>query len=767
MTLERISVLLVEDNPADARLLREAVREVEGSQIRLSHADTLSSALERLEQEHFDVIMLDLSLPDADGLETVRRAHARAPGVPIVVLTGLDDEDVAIRAVREGAQDYLVKGQVTSHLLVRAMRYATERKRAIEALQRSEEYYRSLIENALDVITVLDRDGRVRYGSPSFERVLGYAPGSLTGANAFELLHPSDRNEVRRMLETGTAHPGATQRFECRFQHADGTWRVFESIGKRFDSQPSSLTGYVLNSRDITERKRADEQLRQANETIRAVIEASPLAVYVLDLHGKIRTWNPAAEEMFGYSAAEAVGQPASIVFSDDEHSFLRRIEDAAEGHLATGSEHRARRKDGSLIDVSVWNSLLRDESGAVTGIVEAVADNSERKRLEEQFRQAQKMEAVGRLAGGVAHDFNNLLTVITGYCAMMVDQVEAGSGIAADLQQILKAAERATALTRQLLAFSRRQVVQPKVVELDSLIDDMHPMLRRLLGENVELVIRTGAPGCKIRVDPGHLEQVIINLTVNARDAMPRGGTLTIETSSRTLEEDGPSRVITLRPGDYAVVEVSDTGIGMDEETLSHLFEPFFTTKEKGRGTGLGLSTSYGIVKQNHGEIVVHSQPGVGTLFTIYLPLVRETPVPERRKADATRSFGGNEVILVAEDEDPVRTVMTDMLRKQGYNVLAAPGGYEALDMAAELGGKLDLLVTDIVMPRMGGRELAETLRRQRPGLKVLFVSGYTEGAIAQSEDLAPGTAFLHKPFTPEDLARKIRELIDAPARK
>jgi PAS domain S-box-containing protein len=763
MTLERISVLLVEDNPADARLLREAVREVEGSLIHLTHVDTLGKALARLDQERFDVVMLDLSLPDADGLQTLVRTHTRAPAVPIVVLTGLDDEDLAIRAVREGAQDYIVKGQVTSHLLVRAMRYATERKRAVEALQRSEEYYRSLIENALDIITVLDPDGRVRYGSPSFERTLGYPQSALTGANAFDLVHPEDGPRVREMLETGTRHPGATQHFEFRLRHRNGTWRVFESIGKRFEAE-SSVNGYVLNSRDITERKRAEEQLRQVNDTLRAVIEASPLAIYVLDPDGRVRTWNPAAEEMFGFRAHEVLNRRLAVVFAEDEHTFQRRLREAVNGHLATGVEQRARRKDGAPLDISIWNSLLKDESGAVTGIVEAVADNTERKRLEEQFRQAQKMEAVGRLAGGVAHDFNNLLTVITGYCAMLLDQLTTNDPMAADMQQILKAAERATALTRQLLAFSRRQVVQPKIVELSALVHDMQPMLRRLLGEHIELAIRTDPDPTKVRVDPGHLEQVIVNLSVNGRDAMPNGGTLTIGTRTVELQDESAQHVITLRPGEYVLLEISDNGTGMDEQTLSHLFEPFFTTKEKGRGTGLGLSTSYGIVKQNHGEILVRSAPGAGSTFTIYLPLVRGAIEAPAGREGSLASYTGSETILVAEDEDDVRTVILDMLRKQGYSVLSAPNGPAALEAAANASDDIDLLITDIVMPKMSGGELARLLRADRPRLKVLFVSGYTEGAIGRSSDLEPGTAFLHKPFTPEDLARHVRELLDQP---
>ncbi len=761
MHLQEINVLLVEDNPADARLLREAIREVEGSQIHLTHVETLGGALKKLDTSRFDVVMLDLSLPDAEGLDTLLRTHNRAPSVPIVVLTGLNDEELAIRAVREGAQDYLVKGQVTSQLLVRAMRYATERKRAIEALQRSEEYFRSLIENAHDIITVLDEGGGIRYSTPSLERTLGYPHAALTGTVIFDLIHPDDRDSSRENLSTGTRHPGATQQFEFRVRHRNGTWRTLEAIGKRFDGE-TTVNGYVLNCRDVTERKRSEEQLRKANDTLRAVIEASPLAIYSLDLDGNVRSWNTAAQELFGFAPTEVLYSQLPIIPVEDEPAFRKRLENAAKGQLAQGAEAKARRRDGSTTEVSIWNAILRDESGEVDGILEAVADITERKRLEEQFRQVQKMEAVGRLAGGVAHDFNNLLTVITGYCQMLLDQLGQGHPMAGDIQQVLKAADRATSLTRQLLAFSRRQIVQPRIVDAAHLMHDMKPMLERLCGENVQLIIRSHASATRVRVDPGNIEQVIVNLVVNARDAMPDGGTVYIEIRSKYVKPETDRQHITVPEGQYLVIEVCDTGTGMTDEVISHLFEPFFTTKEKGRGTGLGLSTSYGIVKQNRGEILVRSRLGQGSTFSIYLPHIDE-PVDAPGAVTPSGAFGGAETILLAEDEDGVRKVVTDMLRKQGYTVLAAVGGTHALEIATRSERPIDLLITDMVMPGMGGRELADQLRALRPGTRVLFVSGYTDSGIVTEGELNSETAFLQKPFTPEDLARKVREVLES----
>ncbi len=759
MNLEQISVLLIEDNPGDARLLREAVKEAEDIAIRLTHVETLARALTRLGEEHFDVIMLDLSLPDAEGLETLVRTHVQAPNIPIVVLTGLDDEDLAVKAVREGAQDYLVKGQVTGRVLVRAMRYATERKRAVEELQRSEEYFRSLIENALDIITVLDEKGIVRYGSPSLERVLGYRVSALNGASILKLIHPDDQQQVLRKLATGVENPGLTQEFHFRMKHSDGTWRVLEAIGKRSDVN-SAVGGFVVNSRDITERTRGEEALQKANETLRAVIETSPLAIYSLDLQGTVKSWNRAAESIFGFPAAEAINAPLPIVFPEDIAHFYARLDQSVRGHLEEGTEGRFRRKDGSAIDVSMWNAQLRDAGGSVTGIVVAVADNTERKRLEEQVRQSQKMEAVGRLAGGVAHDFNNLLTVITGYCQMLLDQLSPSDPLSEDMQQVLKAADRATTLTRQLLAFSRQQIVQPKVVDLDALVKDMDHILKRLVGEDIELTIK----GCcgHVRVDPGQIEQVIVNLVVNARDAMPHGGKLIIETGNRDFGPHSTQHLSGLGPGAYVLLAVSDTGIGIDAATCSHLFEPFFTTKERGRGTGLGLSTSYGIVKQNHGEILVYSKPGLGTTFNIYLPRVNEPVDVETKPVTEWTRQHGAETVLIVEDEEGVRRVMHDMLQQIGYRVLVACGGRQAMDLWRTAEDPIHVLITDVVMPRMGGRELAERLREDAPGLKVLFVSGYTDSAIVHDGVLDAGTHFLQKPFTVEQLAGKVREVLE-----
>jgi two-component system, cell cycle sensor histidine kinase and response regulator CckA len=625
MNLEGISALLVEDNPGDARLFIELVRETGVGYLKLEHVDRLDVALARLSSEHFDVVLLDLSLPDEQGLNTLLRTHAHAPKVPIVILTGLDDEALAVKAVRAGAQDYLVKGRVDGDLLVRSMRYATERWRAVEALERREEHYRSLIEHSLDLISILNVDGTIRYVSPSHERVLGYRLDELVGQNVFAFIHPDDLAGIKESFARGD---GAAS-LESRFRHKDGSWRMLESFGRNLSHVPG-VSGLVVNSRDVTDRK-----------------------------------------------------------------------------------------------------------------------------RLEEQLHHSQRLEAVGRLAGGVAHDFNNLLMVITGYSQMLLDGMHAGDPARTDLEQVVKASERATDLTRQLLAFSRRQVVRPAILSLNVLVHDMDRMLRRVIGEDVEL-IASFAPDLKtVRADPGQLEQVVLNVAVNARDAMPNGGKLTLETANVEVTDEFARTHAAPKVGHYVMLSMRDTGFGMDAEVLTRLFEPFFTTKEN--GTGLGLSTSYGIIKQSGGDIWVDSKPGHGTTFRIYLPVVEELaePVEAPRESPALR---GAETILLVEDEDGVRRVVETMLKRHGYNVLSSASCSDAMSLAERYAGPIHLLITDVVMPGMSGRTMAESLTARRPETKVLYVSGY--GGPLES-DISSG--FLQKPFSTEELALKIRALFPA----
>jgi PAS domain S-box-containing protein len=505
---------------------------------------------------------------------------------------------------------------------------------------------------------------------------------------------------------------------------------------------------------EVGERKRAEEDLADANRRLQAVIDASPLAIIRIDLDGTVRSWNRAAERIFGWTEAEVVGGPLPIV--DGVPEWLAGV---AGGEELAAVPARPSRKDGSQVEVHLWTAPLRNGAGEIRGAISISADFTEQRRLEQQLAQAQKMEAIGRLAGGAAHDFNNLITVIAGYGQILLDAVKNSPALRDAASEVLHASDRAAALAGQLLLFSRRQANQPRVVDLNELIRDLQRMLGRVIGEDVELKTELASSLAAVRVDPGQIEQVIVNLAINARDAMPNGGVLIVETAAVDID-DGAAPAVGVKPGSYVMLGVSDTGCGMSPEVKSHLFEPFFTTKERGRGTGLGLSTVYGIVKQHGGAISVYSEPGHGATVKIYLPQVAEAasapdhtappPVPQ-----------GSETILVVEDEEGVRRLIRDILELQGYHVLEAESGERALETVDACDNTIALLVTDMVMPHMSGRDLAQALGILRPEIKVLFLSGYTERAVIE-HGLDASAAFLQKPFSPDALARKVRGVLD-----
>ncbi|PYT24158.1 MAG: hypothetical protein DMG57_29535 [Acidobacteria bacterium] len=506
------------------------------------------------------------------------------------------------------------------------------------------------------------------------------------------------------------------------------------------------------------------ENLRQANERLKTVIQASPFAIIAMDLEGNVQSWNLAAERIFGWRSEEVIGQPPLFVTSDHLAELREKIEQTASGEPFAGMERRRHKKNGTLIDVEVWTAPLRDAAGSICGMITAMADISEKKKLEEQLRHSQKMEAVGRLAGGVAHDFNNLLTVINGYGHMMLEGLHSADPLRSHSEQILKAGNQAAALTAQLLAFSRRQVIQPKSVDLNHIITAIEKMLRRVIGEDI--VFRTAlSPGLHhVKTDPNQMEQVLINLAANARDAMPNGGTLTLSTANVQLTELEACELADVPPGSYVEITVSDTGEGMDAETRSHLFEPFFTTKARGKGTGLGLSSVYGSVRQNGGGISVRSEPSKGSTFSIYLPKLTQTAQLEVAAAAVhDHASRGNETILLVEDEAPLRNMLREALASAGYHVLEAGDGSEALKKCERAAGSIDLLLTDVVMPLVNGRELAKRLAPILPHMPVIYMSGYADDVIAFHGILEPGTHLIQKPFVPNALLTKVREVLDA----
>jgi two-component system cell cycle sensor histidine kinase/response regulator CckA len=501
-----------------------------------------------------------------------------------------------------------------------------------------------------------------------------------------------------------------------------------------------------------------------ASRILATLIEASPLAIVTFDPEGIVTMWNPAAERIFGWSENEALGTHLPFVPAEKQEEFLALRRRALLGEVFTEPELHRRRADGSPIVVSVSTSPLRRPDGTIYGIMSILTDITYVRRMEEQLRQSQKMEAVGRLAGGVAHDFNNLLTAISGYSDLLLHRLPDYSTLRRDVEEIRKAGDRAAALTRQLLAFSRRQVLQPKVLDLNGVVTKMGQMLRRLVGEDIGLSIDLSPSLSRVKADPGQIEQVIVNLAVNARDAMPDGGRITIATADAELSPAYAAAHPEVRPGPHVLLSVADTGQGMSDETQAHLFEPFFTTKERGKGTGLGLATVYGIVQQSGGHIRVNSAADRGSTFLVYLPRVEapEDGVQGTDRPLLPHPSPGTETVLLAEDEEVLRRLAREILSGNGYKVLEAANGREALLLSEAHRGEIHLLLTDVVMPKMSGRELGERIRLLRPDLRILYMSGYTDDAILRHGVLEDGIPFLQKPFTPEALARKVREVLD-----
>jgi PAS domain S-box-containing protein len=514
------------------------------------------------------------------------------------------------------------------------------------------------------------------------------------------------------------------------------------------------------------QRWHAEAALRASEERFRALVENSSDALLLIDAEGRISYVTPSSERHLGWPLKQMIGRSIfDFIHPDDREMVGVRMAETLSNPLGSVSQEvRFQHADGDWrIMEGVGVNRLDDPS--VGAIVVNARDITERRKLEDQLRHAQKMEAVGQLAGGVAHDFNNLLTAILGYCSLILDEVPEGSPMRQDLIEIQSAGERAASLTRQLLAFSRRQMLQPQVVDINTLVRQLEKLLRRLISEDVELVTALASDLRSVRVDPASVEQILVNLAVNARDAMPLGGQLTIETANVEIDEAYTVTHVAMKSGPYVMMAVGDTGIGMDAALRARVFEPFFTTKEQGRGSGLGLATVYGMVKQSGGYIWVYSEPGHGTVFKVYLPPAKTRVVP--RATDAGRSADtahGWETVLLVEDEDAVRTLAREVLRRHGYVVLEARHGVDALRVAERHTDDIHLMITDVVMPHMSGRETAERLSKGRPKMKVLFMSGYTDHALMHRE-LTPGASFLQKPFTPDNFARKVRHVLDSSA--
>lgn len=638
----------------------------------------------------------------------------------------------------------------------------TERLQAEEGLRRAEEY-RNLFRLANDPIIVFEPEGEVVLDvNDKACEVYGIPRDSFIGMSLKQISQNVAKGEIqlKRLLEVGTY-----QEFESVQFRSDGT-----AINLLINASVIEYQGRVAvlsMNRDVTERKQAEYKLENSVSIIRATLEATADAILVVSNSGEVVTCNQKFLQMWQIADEEALVsgdqwmQQYALNQVKTPDAFLLEVETLlADPDAESWSSIEFR--DGRVIE---QYSQPQRINGQTVGRVWSFRDLSDRKNLEEQLRQSQKLEAVGQLAGGIAHDFNNLLTAIIGYSELTVSEVERDSYLHQSILEIRKAGERAASLTRQLLAFSRRQVMQPRVLDLNDVVVEMNRMLRRLIGENIDLVTALDPDLGRVKADPGQIEQVIINLVVNARDAMPKGGKVVIELSNVYLDKDYAGRHVSIQPGWYAMLAVSDTGCGMTAEVQKRVFEPFFTTKEVGKGTGLGLSTVFGIVKQSGGSIWVYSEIGKGTTFKVYLPLIERVTDKIEVEGERKKVIGGTESILLVEDEETVRRMTCTILAMKGYQVLAAANGAEALRLVEQHQGPIDLILTDVVMPKMDGSKLAEIIIRERPEARVLFMSGYTDDAIVHHGVLAEGIPFIEKPFTPRSLISKVRDVLDTPA--
>ena len=633
------------------------------------------------------------------------------------------------------------------------------RRRLIEG----EKLFRLITENAADMIAVVDMEGKRIFNSLSYEKVLGYSLDELKESSAFEQIHPDDRESVKSAADearrTGVGRP-----LEYRVRHKDGTWRVLESTASVIRDAKGEPQHMVIVNRDVTERKRAAEALRRSEASFRSVVEDAPYGIYRASLSGELVLVNPALQKILGYASQTELLQAnlgTQIYRNPLDHQKVNEL--LLRQQSFNDVEVEWKRKDGTPITVRCSGWPIKDESGRVAFLELFAEDVTERRALERQLRMAQKMEAVGRLSGGIAHDFNNLLGVIIGYSQVLKRSLKPEHPLYEHAEEIEKASQRAVSLTRQLLAFGRQQVLEPVILNMNALVSDMEKMLPRLIGEDIALTLTLDPALGQVKADPGQVEQVIMNLAVNARDAMPDGGKLTIQTANVDLDTAYTHQHPGSRVGSYVMLRVTDTGTGIDPEIQAQIFEPFFTTKERDKGTGLGLATVYGVVKQSGGYIAVDSEKGKGASFSVYLLRVENAVAAPDLSNDAPVSVRGSETILLVEDEESLRKLADMFLRDSGYHVLTAADGAQALQVARQYAGPIHLLLTDVVMPGINGRVLAERLAPSQPGMRILYVSGYTDSFIAGHGVLEAGAHLLHKPFTEESLTRKVRELLDA----
>jgi len=707
------------------------------------------------------LMVLEVDLPDMSGFEICRKIKENPATAHIPVLhlsaTSLDDQS-KVKGLNCGADAYLTQ-PVELSVLIATINALLRMKQAEEKMACLAHQWQSTFDAVKDAIFILDADQRIVRTNQAAEDLFQRPADAMSGRHCWEIVHGTTEPipecpllRVRQSLQRETR--------ELRM----GEFWFEVTVDPILDAE-NRLTGVVHIMSDITERKQAEEKIRQSEESYRNIFQNAQVGLFRTRISdGKILESNDQLARMFGYNNREEfIAEYATWKNYVDPGTRERMLEQIHQNGFIENFEARFYRKDRSIFWAR-YSARLYPEQGWIEGVAQDITEHKrveeERAKLQEQLQQAQKLESIGRLAGGVAHDFNNMLSVVLGYGEIILGDLHQEDPLRDKVQEMVNAGQRAKALTSQLLAFSRKQTLQPQVLDLNNQIRNTEKMLRRLLAEDIELSLIMAKDLPRVLFDPGQLDQVIINLAANARDAMPKGGRLLIETSVVHLDEAYAAAHHEINPGKYVMLAFTDTGYGMDQETLSRVFEPFFTTKKKGEGTGLGLSTVYGIVKQSNGHIWVYSEPGNGTTFKVYLPPTEAKPKTQAEIVISPAPSGG-EHILVVEDELSVRNLMKMLFSSLGYTVTVAANGDEALRLVEKMGVKPDLVITDVVMPKMSGKELIDRLRKTYPHLKALFMSGYTDNAIVHHGVLDPDTPFIQKPFNIQEIGKKVREVL------
>ncbi|MDZ7956929.1 MAG: response regulator [Aulosira sp. DedQUE10] len=759
MTGEIIKVLLVEDNPGDVLLLQEFLKDVTAAVVELMPVEQLDEALSHLAYESFDVMLLDLSLPDSQGLETFIKAHNKAKSTPIIVLTGIADETLALRAMQEGAQDYLVKGQVTGDLLVRSMRYAIERQRIEDALRQSEERFRVALKNS--PIFVFNQDLELRYTwvyNPAF----GFTAEEMLGKRDSELI-PLESAHHLTAMKLGVLVTGVGTRDEVSITTRQGI-RYYDLTVEPLRNESQQIIGITCACIDISERQAALEERKLADAKIReqaALLDIATDAILVGDLENKILFWNKGAETLYGWLAAEAKGQNASELLYDDEQppdmeaALLQVISKGKwQGELT-----RVTKTGKEILVASRW-SLVCDEQGKPKSILTVDTDITEKKRLEAQLFRAQRLESIGTLASGIAHDLNNILTPILAGAQLLPLKFPDVDERTRHLLEILEInAKRGADLVRQVLSFARGVEGKRINLQIRHLIVEVSKVLKETFPKSIQVSIDVSKDLWIVSGDGTQIHQVLMNLCVNARDAMPNGGSLCISAKNLFIDENYARMNLEAKVGPYIVITVTDTGAGIPEENLDRIFEPFFTTKEVGQGTGLGLSTVLGIIKSHGGFITVHSERGTGTNFEVYLPAV--DGVETRKVDEATVITAHGEMILIVDDEPAIQEITKTSLETHNYKTIIASDGIEAIAVYAKHMDQISLVLMDLMLPSLDGLTAIRTLKKINPKVKIIATSGLMSSNKLEAVANSGVTTFLPKPYTINELLLTLQKVM------